>query len=86
MTERAGRPAMRRRERRLRSWATHGRLSIAVAVAEKLHHNAQKEMEKHVVPREQKLANAAGEGEEHKKNALYEALFDRRLLSRGCGQ
>ena len=65
--------AMRRRERRLRSWAKHERLSIAMALAEKLHHSAQPVMEQHVVPRELKKASAR-EGEEYKKNALYEAL------------
>ena len=68
--ERAG--AARRRERRLRSWAKHERLSVAMALAEKLHHSAQKVVEQHVVPREQKTASAR-EGEEYKKKALYEA-------------
>ena len=58
---------------RLRSWAKHERLSIAMALAEKLHHSAQPVMEQHVVPRELKTASAR-EGEEYKKNALYEAL------------
>ena len=65
--------AMRRRERRLRSWAKHERLSIAMALAEKLHHSVQPVMEQYVVPRELKTASAR-EGEEYKKNALYEAL------------
>ena len=77
--------AMRRQERRLCSWANHERLSIAMALAEKLHHSAQKVMEQHVFPREQEKASA-GEGEEYEKNALYAAIGDRRLLSRGRGQ
>ena len=44
-----------------------------MALAEKLHHSAQPVMEQHVVPRELKTASAR-EGEEYKKNALYEAL------------
>ena len=32
----------RRRERRLRSWAKHERLSVAMALAEKLHHSANR--------------------------------------------
>ena len=44
-----------------------------MALAEKLHHSAQPVMEQHVVPRELKTASAR-EGEEFKKNALYEAL------------
>ena len=34
--------ARRRRERRLRSWAKHERLSVAMALAEKLHHSANR--------------------------------------------
>ena len=51
--------ARRRRERRLRSWAKHERLSVAMALAEKLHHSANRsvlpkkeEVEQHYVPRE----------------------------------
>ena len=66
--------AMRRWERRLRSRAKHERLSIAMALAEKLHHSAQTVMEQHDAPRGQAMASAAGEGEEYKKNALYKAL------------
>ena len=73
MCERVTGAAARRRERRLRSWAKHERLSIAMALAEKLHHSAQKVVEQLVVLREQKTASAR-EGEEYKSNALYEAL------------
>ena len=72
MCERVTGAAARRRERRLRSWAKHERLSIAMALAEKLHHSVQKVVEQHAVPREQKTASAS-EGEEYRKNALYEA-------------
>ena len=34
--------AWRRRERRLRAWAEHERLTVAMALAETLHHSAQK--------------------------------------------
>ena len=44
-----------------------------MALAEKLHHSVQKVVEQHAVPREQKTASAS-EGEENRKNALYEAL------------
>ena len=37
-----GSSARRRRERRLRSWATHERMSIAIVVAENLQHSRQK--------------------------------------------
>ena len=49
------------------------RLSIAIALAEKLHHSAQKVVEQHVVPPEPKTASAR-EGEEYKRNALHRAL------------
>ena len=38
----SGTSARRRRERRLRSWAKHQRMSIAIALAENLHHSRQK--------------------------------------------
>ena len=54
-----------RRERRLRSWAKHERLSVAMALAEKLHHSAnrtvlpkKKEVEQHQASRGQKPARA----------------------------
>ena len=57
--------ARRRRERRLRSWAKHERLSVAMALAEKLHHSAyrtvlpkEEEVEQHHAPRGQKPARA----------------------------
>ena len=34
--------AMRRRERRLRSWAKHERMTVAMVLAENLHHSRQK--------------------------------------------
>ena len=34
--------AMRRRERRLRSWVKHERMTVAMALAENLHHSRQK--------------------------------------------
>ena len=52
-----------------------------MALAEKLHHSAQKVVEQHVVPREQKTASAR-EGEECKKNALYEALRGQKTPTR----
>ena len=39
--ERVG-AAKRSRERRLRSWAKHERMSVAMALAENLHHSRQK--------------------------------------------
>ena len=53
--ERVG--AKRRRERRLRSWAKHERMTVAMALAENLHHSRQK-VEGGV--RAQKTARAAG--------------------------
>ena len=53
--------AMRRRERRLRSWAKHERMTVAMALAENLHHSRQKvEGGVHVGPRAQKTARATG--------------------------
>ena len=40
MSDRAGGAAWRRRERRLRSWAKHERLTVAMALAEAFHHSA----------------------------------------------
>ena len=48
-----------------------------MALNEKLHQSAQKVVEQHVVPREQKTARAR-EGEEYKSNALNEALRGRK--------
>ena len=55
--------ARRRRERRLRSWAKHERLSVAMALAEKLHHSAnradlpkEEEVEQHYALRGQQQA------------------------------
>ena len=53
--------AMRRRERRLRLWAKHERLTVAMALAENLHHSRQKvEGGKHEGPPAQKTARATG--------------------------
>ena len=58
--------ACRRRERRLRSWAEHERLSVAMALAVKLHHSANRadlpkeEVEQHYALRGQKPARAVG--------------------------
>ena len=53
--------AMRRRERRLPSWAKHERMTVAMALAEDLHHSRQKvEGGEHVGPRAQKTARATG--------------------------
>ena len=51
--------ARRRRERRLRSWPRHERMTVAMALAEKLHHSAQRPM----------MARAWEEGHEDKYNA-----------------
>ena len=57
----SGTSARRRRERRLRSWAKHERMSIAIALAENLHHSRQKEEgNASDGPRAQKSARAAG--------------------------
>ena len=53
--------AMRRRERRLRSWAKHEWMTVAMALAENLHHSRQKvEGGEHDGPRAQKTARATG--------------------------
>ena len=53
--------------RRLRSWAKHERLSVAMALAAKRHHSAQKVIEQHVVPQDQQMASAV-EVEAHEQN------------------
>ena len=54
MAERVG-AAKRRRERRLRSWAERERMTVAMALAEHLHHSRQKvEGGEHDGPRAQK--------------------------------
>ena len=58
--ERVG-AAKRRRERRLRSWAKHERMTVAMALAENLHHSRQKvEGGEHDGLRAQKTVRAAG--------------------------
>ena len=58
--ERVG-AAKRRRERRLRSWAKHERMTVAMALVENLHHSRQKvEGGEHDGPRAQKTARATG--------------------------
>ena len=53
--------AMRRRERRLRSWAKHERMTVAMALAENLHHSRQKvEGGEHDGLRAQKTVRATG--------------------------
>ena len=53
--------SMRRRERRLRSWAKHERMTVAMALAENLHHSRQKvEGDEHDGPRAQKTARVTG--------------------------
>ena len=53
--------AMRRRERRLRSWAKHERMTVAMALAENLHHSRQKvEGDEHDGLRAQKTARVTG--------------------------
>ena len=60
MAERVG-AAKRRRERRLRSWAKHERMTVAMALAENLHHSRQKvEGSEHDGPRAQKTARVTG--------------------------
>ena len=52
---------MRRRERRLRLWLRHERMTVAMALAENLHHSRQKvEGGEHDGPRAQKTARATG--------------------------
>ena len=61
MCDRAGGAAMRRRERRFRSWAKHERMTAAMARAEHLHHSRQKvEGGEHKGPRAQKTVRATG--------------------------
>ena len=50
--ERGSGAALRRRERRLRAWRRHVRTAVQLALAEKLHHSANK-VEPHDVPRGQ---------------------------------
>ena len=53
--------AMRRRERRLRSWAKHERMTVAMALAENLHHSRQKVGgDEHDGLRAQKTARVTG--------------------------
>ena len=58
--------AMRRRQRRLRQWLRHERLSVAMALAESNHHAA---------PRGQKMARARGV----EREVNYTATFRKRL-------
>ena len=59
--ERASGAAKRRRERRLRQFLRHERLTVAMALTENLHHSRQKvEGGEHVGPRAQKTARATG--------------------------
>ena len=51
VAERVTGAAMRQPERRLRSWAKHERLSVAMALAEKLHHSAYRP----VLPKEEEV-------------------------------
>ena len=54
-------PAMRRQERRLRSWAKHERMTVAMALAENVYHSRQKVGGgEHDGPRAQKTARATG--------------------------
>ena len=66
--------ARRRRERRLRSWLRHERMTVAMALAEKLHHSAfrthmpkKEEVEQDQALRGQTKASAR-EGEVHEKD------------------
>ena len=66
--------ARRRRERRLRSWLRHERMTVAMALAEKLHHSAyrthlpkKEEVEQDLALRGQTKASAR-EGEVHEKD------------------
>ena len=53
--------ARRRRERRLHSWAKHERMTVAIALAEALHHSAPKvRAEPYNAPQSQMTARAAG--------------------------
>ena len=70
--------AMRRRQRRLRSMLRHERQSIAMALAERLHHSAnvtglkhKEEVEQHAAPRGPKTARAEVE---EAVNATHDAL------------
>ena len=59
--ERASGAATRRRERRLRQFLRHERVTVAMALAENLHHSRQKvEGVAYVGPRAQKTARATG--------------------------
>ena len=57
------RSARRRRERRLHSKLRHERFAVAMALAETLHHSAQKVMEQHTALRGLKKASAGEEVE-----------------------
>ena len=60
--ERVTRAAQRRRERRLRAWQRHARMTVQLALAEKLHHSANK-VEPHNAPRGQEKRAGRDEAE-----------------------
>ena len=79
--DRAG-SAKRRRERQLRSWLRHEQQTVVMALAEKLHHSAQREVEPHNVPPEPTKASAR-EGEVREEcDILREEKL--RTSVRGC--
>ena len=74
--------AMRRRQRRLRAWARHERLSIAMALATVEHHSYGPTA--NAAPRGQTTGTSAREGEVHEQH--YGPQAQKRLLPPGCGQ
>ena len=82
----SGTSARRRRERRLRSWAKHERMSIAVALAENFHHSRQKvEGNASDGLRAQKSARAAGYHPGVLKDPEVQWFKERSLfVSAGC--
>ena len=52
--------AWRRRERRFRSWLRHERMTVAMALAEKLHHSAQRPMMARVGARDELYGKRSG--------------------------
>ena len=66
--------ARRRRERRLLSWLRHELMTVAMALAEKLHHSAQRPL----------MARAGEEGHEDKYNAPWRQKPLLRRRSSSC--
>ena len=79
--ERGSGAALRRRERRLRAWQRHVRTAVQLALAEKLHHSANK-----VEPHDALRGQNKRAGREEVENVTRDGLRAHRSLHlRGCG-